>query len=240
MNNDCNYVFRKCKECGRILFINKFSGRKNYKFGKMRICKLCKKINAQEHYKNNRDKILKRQKKYYKDNKDKVISYQKEYYKENSNYVIDRQLEYYKDNFDHYKEYRNEYNKTANGRAIRFNQKAKRRYKEFTKGNGINGEQWQEMMYYFNWCCAYSGEYIGGKGGESGNRTIDHIVALNSGGTHDVWNLVPMHRTYNSIKQDQEMEEWYKQQVFYSEERLKKIYEWQKYAYDKWCKDDVI
>ena len=30
------------------------------------------------------------------------------------------------------------------------------------------------------------------------------------------------------------MEEWYKKQKYFSEERLQRIYEWQEYAYNKW------
>ena len=88
------------------------------------------------------------------------------------------------------------------------------------------------MMKFINWRCAYSGEYIGGNENK-GNRTIDHIKPLNKGGEHEVWNVVPMSKSYNSSKQDKDMLEWYKEQEFYSEERLNKIYEWQKYAYEK-------
>ena len=45
-----------------------------------------------------------------------------------------------------------------------------------------------------------------------------------------------MNKPYNSSKQDKDMEEWYQEQDFYSEERLQKIYEWQEYAYNKYSK----
>ena len=87
-------------------------------------------------------------------------------------------------------------------------------------------------MKFFNWKCAYSGKSLNNK-----NRTIDHIKPLNKGGEHNIWNLVPMDRSYNSSKHDKDMLEWYKEQEFYSEERLQKIYEWQKYSYEKWGND---
>ena len=36
------------------------------------------------------------------------------------------------------------------------------------------------------------------------------------------------------LEQSVKMEKWYRQQDFYSEERLAKIYEWCEYAYKKW------
>lgn len=87
------------------------------------------------------------------------------------------------------------------------------------------------MMDFFEWRCAYSGEYLGGN---SNNRSIDHIVPLSNGGLNEIWNCVPMLKSYNSSKNTKNMLEWYMKQDFYSEERLNKIYEWQQYAFNKW------
>ena len=84
-------------------------------------------------------------------------------------------------------------------------------------------------MKFFNWKCAYSGQAL-----SKDTRSLDHIKPLNQGGKHEIWNVVPMDRGLNSSKNDKDMEEWYKQQDFYSEERLQKIYEWQEYAYNKY------
>ena len=88
------------------------------------------------------------------------------------------------------------------------------------------------MMNFFEWKCAYSDIYIGGK--NQNIRSIDHIIALDNGGLNEIWNCIPMYRPYNSSKNTKDMLEWYQQQDFYSEERLQKIYEWQEYAYNKW------
>ena len=47
-------------------------------------------------------------------------------------------------------------------------------------------------------------------------------------------------RSYNISKLDRDMFQWYKEQDFFSEERLQKIYEWQEYAYNKWHKEEII
>ena len=117
-----------------------------------------------------------------------------------------------------------------------FNNRNKRRSKEENQGRGITEEQWKEMMDFFNWTCAYSGEYIGGIINEK--RTVDHIIPLSKEGENEPWNLVPMLKSYNNSKHTKDMLEWYLEQEFFSIERLTKIYEWRVYAYWKW-KDEI-
>ena len=69
---------------------------------------------------------------------------------------------------DEYKKYKKEYREN-NPEKI-FNQNNKRRLREESQGNGITKEQWLEMMEFFQWTCAYSGEYIGGKGNKKKNN----------------------------------------------------------------------
>ena len=89
------------------------------------------------------------------------------------------------------------------------------------------------MIFRFSRKLILSEENIGGN---RGNRTIDHIIPINKNGKHEIWNCVPMTKSYNSSKQDKDLLEWYKEQPFFSEERLQKIYEWQEYAFNKWGK----
>ena len=86
-------------------------------------------------------------------------------------------------------------------------------------------------MSFFDFRCAYSGETL-----SKNNRSIDHIVPLNSNGDNMIWNIVPMTRSLNSSKCAKDMLEWYKEQDCYSEARLQKIYDWQEYARKKWKK----
>ena len=168
--------------------------------------------------------ILEQKKQYREDNKDKIAEYYKQYYEAN------------KDNIsEHHKQWR----ATPQGQVVSFNHRCRRRIREQNQGSGIIKEQWFEMMNYFNWKCAYSGKYIGNKENQS-IRSIDHIKPLNQGGEHEIWNVVPMDRGLNSSKNDKDMLEWYKEQPFFSEERLQKIYEWQEYAFNKWHKEEIV
>ena len=138
----------------------------------------------------------------------------KQYYNDNKEEVLEYHKKYYDDN-----------------PHIRFNNHIRRRQLEEQQGNGITKEQWLEMMQFFDWKCAYSGEYIGNN---SEYRTIDHIISLSNGGLNEPWNCVPMLRNLNSSKYTSNMEDWYIEQDFFDIDRLLKIYEWIEYSYKKW------
>ena len=69
----------------------------------------------------------------------------------------------------------------------------------------------------FNYCCAYCGSYEGFK------IQIEHVVPKSKQGPHCMANIVPACHKCNQSKFNYPMEKWYKNQSFYTEERLKKI-----------------
>ena len=210
------YVFKKCTKCGEIKLAtsDNFNKEKEGKYGLKSQCKIC----IKKYREKNKDKT----KEYREKNKEKIKEYQKEY-----------QKKYRENNKDKIKESQKKYRLSEKGKRTAFNFRSKRRFKEENQGNGITKEQWLEMMDFFEWTCAYSGEYIGGNSEE---RSIDHIIPLSKGGENEVWNCVPMLRSLNSSKRDKDMLSWYKEQSFYNKWRLNKIQKWQEYAYDKWGK----
>ena len=253
MNKNIPYVFKKCKSCGKIKHINKFKKNKACKFGVENKCKECYKIYNKKYRNDNKEDILKRERKYKKTHKEDISNYNKKiqeegYYKDYYHNNKEKYEKYRNDNKEKFKDYhRNYYNnnkekinqtnkewRECNPEKV-LNYNIKRREKEDYQGNGINEKQWFEMMEFFDWKCAYSGEYIGGDNKDR-KRTIDHIVALNNNGEHDVWNCIPMYANYNYSKGDSNMLEWYLKQPFFSIERLTKIYEWRIYTYWKYKK----
>lgn len=219
------YVFKKCSKCGRWLVAStvNFHKNKDGKYGLRADCKECYNAHYRKHYHENIEKERARSKNYYYDN----IEKEKE-----------RATKYQAEHREKKREYDRKWYKTPQGQVVAFNARIKRRQKEEQQGNGITPDQWLEMMNFFDWKCAYSGEYIGSKENQS-IRSIDHIVPLVKGGAHEIWNCVPMYRPFNSSKNDKDLEEWYLQQDFYSEDRLNKINEWREYAYNKWSNDEI-
>ncbi|MGN0974116.1 MAG: HNH endonuclease [Bacilli bacterium] len=211
VNTDPN-ITKVCSKCKikKPATIEFFAKSKSGKYGVSSYCKECKHKQDKEYNINNKEIRTK----YYETHKEEIKKYQQtEKYKEIKK---KSDAKYAKNNPDKI-----------------FNKISKRRFKEENQGEGITKEQWTEMMQFFNWCCAYSGEYLGNDKNKD-IRSIDHIIPLAKGGEHEIWNCVPMLRNLNSSKNDNIISEWYIKQEFYLEERLNKIYEWQEYAYEKW------
>ena len=199
------YVMKKCTKCGEWKVANtvNFYKNKTGKHGLRGECKECRNKQNKQWYENNREEIAEQKKQYYGANRDKIFEYHKRYYK------------------------------SPQGQVATFNHHQRRRISEEQQGDGITKDQWVEMMSFFDWRCAYSGEVL-----TKDNRTIDHIVPLNSNGDNMIWNCVPMTRSLNSSKRDKDMLKWYREQDFYSEARLGKIYEWKEHARNKWYKEE--
>ena len=202
------YVFKKCTKCGRWLVVStvNFNKNKTGKYGLRGQCKECDKQYRQD----NKEKITERNKRWREGNPE----YAKQWQEANKEKVAKHHKQYYQ---------------SPQGQVAMFNGCQRRRIKGEQQGTGITKGQWLEMMKFFGWKCAYSGETL-----TKDTRSIDHIVPLNSNGDNMVWNCVPMTRSLNSSKNDKDMLEWYEEQSFYSEARLAKIYEWQEYARKKW------
>ena len=140
--------------------------------------------------------------------------------------------QYYEEHKEERKEYSKQWHKNNPEKC--FNSRNKRRSKLENQGRGITKEQWYEMMNFFDWKCAYSGEKLQ-KNNSTYGRTLDHIIALNNGGLNEIWNLIPMRKGYNCSKQDEiNSLNWYLEQEYFDIDRLNKIVEWQIYAYEKW------
>jgi hypothetical protein len=58
------------------------------------------------------------------------------------------------------------------------------------------------------------------------NLSLDHVLPKVHGGTDEVNNIVCACVSCNKDKGHQKMEEWYKQQSFFTLERFSKIIEW--------------
>ena len=185
------------------------------------------------YYKNNKEKLLDKKKQYCESNKEKISEYHKQYYQNNKEKVSEYHKQYYEANREkineRHRQYNKQYNETLHGKVVVFNRNNKRRLKEQEQGTGITKDQWLEMMKFFDFRCAYSGETL-----TKDTRSVDHVVPLNSNGDNMIWNCVPMTRSLNSSKSTKDMLEWYKEQDCYSEARLAKIYEWQEYAFNKY------
>lgn len=83
----------------------------------------------------------------------------------------------------------------------------------------LTTKDWEECLVYFDYKDAYTGLPM---------KAIsqDHVIPVSKGGGYTKQNIIPCERTINSVKGKKDMETWYRQQPFFSEERLQKIYNW--------------
>lgn len=241
-----------------------FHKAKSSKYGVAHICKTCKNKRTKENRLNNLEKRREYDKQYYAKNKETknkkwkewrdnhkeerqeyVKKYNKEhkeelkekalnYYYDNREEILSKKREKYKANTEQEKERKKQWRINNPGKAFSIDIKTRiKRQEKINQYKDITNEQWLEMMNYFNWSCAYSGAVFSSHNIEN-DRTTDHIVALNNNGPHVIWNCVPATTSCNSSKQDKDMLDWYKEQEYFDENKLNKIYEWQKYAKEKW------
>lgn len=103
--------------------------------------------------------------------------------------------------------------------------KNKRKAIDCLNGGDYTPEQWEECLLYFDSRCAYTGEKL-----NKHNMNVEHIVPLSKDGTNYIWNICPSIGYANISKSNKVMEEWFRKQKYFSEERLQKIYSWVEYA----------
>jgi hypothetical protein len=74
-----------------------------------------------------------------------------------------------------------------------------------------------EIYNSWNHCCGYCGKEA---------TSLDHIIPRFKSGSSNRNNLLPACRRCNANKGSADMECWYKQQEFFTEERLCRIQKW--------------
>ena len=237
------YVMKKCSKCGCWLVASTINFYKNKKC-KYELDSKCRKC-ISDYGKKRRDENRKVNEKLEKERQKKILEIKEKRSEEYKPKTREQKLEFSKKHKEkndknrkaRQKQYRkyigyahiDKYHKSPKGQVTAFNANNRRRTKEKAQGRGITIDQWQECMSFFDWRCAHSGERL-----TKETRSLDHIIPLNKGGEHEIWNLVPMTRNLNSSKWTKDMVEWYKEQSFYDPNRLQKIYEWQEYAFNKY------
>ena len=215
-----------CSKCGRELSLDNFYKKKDGKYGVSSICKDCSNAISKEYYENNREKINLRCKEYRETNKEKISLCNKEYHEKNKEKIKLQMKEYRENNKEHYKDLFKKYYENNKDKYKEYNHK--RRALKVGNGGSYTKAQWLDTLEYFDYKCAYTGECI------KHSCHVEHIVPISKGGTSYIWNLVPSTASANLSKNNRDMEEWYREQEYFCEERLNKISEYQRYMAAKY------
>ena len=80
----------------------------------------------------------------------------------------------------------------------------------------------QSIYEAWNHCCGYCGKPA---------TSLDHIVPRFKSGSSNRNNLVPSCQRCNSNKGSSDMEQWYREQKYFCQEKLERIKDWMDVSY---------
>lgn len=223
-------------ECKELKDFKEFGKLKHGKYGLKSRCKTCDSKKKREYYNNNKEQINKKRKEYYNNNKDYIIEKTKQHRDKNKEEINKKRREQYKNNKESINKRNRYYYERNKKRILESNKEYKRNNKDYylekareryaLKKNSFGNfteKEFRKTLEWFDYKCAYSGETISY---DLSNCHREHVVPLSKGGDNGIWNIVPSLDSVNLSKHNSDMEEWYRKQPYFSEERLHKIYEY--------------
>ena len=181
-----------------------------------------------QYHQANREKDSNRVRLYYEKNKEKVKEKQRHYRKANTDRIRHSASLYRKQNADKLKEERRLYrlrsidkhrayiaNNREKVRERNRRHKAMRRSARRSALSPVTLVHKKERFDLFNNMCAYCGKVEG--------LSVDHVLALCLGGLDEPHNIAPACNRCNCSKNSRPVEDWYRRQSFFTEERWRKI-----------------
>lgn len=182
------------------------------------MCKSCSIEKVKARNLSNYDKYIERVHKRYREHKNTDLKRKQEWYQNNKDYCRDYTHEYFENN----KEKFPTYNKTRSN-----------------KNHKISKQEWNACKKYFDNSCAYCGlhenEHYGTYRGIVKLHSL-HREHVEHDGLCDLSNCIPSCNSCNSKKWLYPMEEWYRQQEYFSESKLNKIHKWLNEDYKQYIK----
>ena len=202
--------FKICKSCKRKLPATTEYFHKDRKYLKSE-CKECRAKNRRDRTEKGYDSKGAWKRRYYGDKHDEILEYKRKY---NRKYYA-----------DHRKKILEQRKNNRLKATIKQKENASNRYKKYLYSKaaeeiGVKSDfsvnDWNNCKKYFDNKCAYCGK-------DTKNLCQDHLIPRNKNGAYTCLNIVPSCASCNSKKQDNDWEEWYKAQPFYSNSRYNRI-----------------
>ena len=170
-------------------------------------CISCANARASEYNLRNRMSLVSKKRRYNQMHKSRIDAYNHSYYLAHSDEAKERTKKWVSENPEQAKD--NSVIAGGRSRSIRNGVPA-----TYTRREWVFCREWFSVDGHVQ--CAYCGKKIE-------RATQDHVVPLSHGGEYAIHNIVPACRSCNSSKGNRNMEEWYRQQPFYSCYREQKI-----------------
>jgi hypothetical protein len=197
-------VYKICKYKNHWVIMNDenfYKNKSNTIDGYSNICRICEIEKASARQKDKAEEVSEYHRKLYKANPD--------YYKENAKRSMNNKPKLHK----------------ANQKRWRQNNPDRCNYlSSLHRNHDVNTKEYQAMLKVFNNSCAYCGMTM--EEHKKKYKEKLHNDHVDDEGYNDLRNDVPSCKSCNCGKHEKVMEEWYKEQKIFSEERLEKIIWW--------------
>lgn len=193
-----------CKSCSN-------SGSKDYRTRNSEKVKKKKK----EYYEENKTEVLSKHKQYYSENRDKKLAYAAGYREEHKEEIAEKRKDHYKRNKERVLKINAAYRRSERGKSIKNICNARRRASQKNAEGSFSLSEWETRLSEFDSKCAYCGS--------AEDIQKDHFVALNSGGTNNIENIVPACSSCNASKQDNDPIKWYESRPYFDKGKLEFI-----------------
>lgn len=190
-------------------------------------CKSCQEIYQHDYYISTREHQIEKATERYYENKEESSIYHKIMYKNNPDYFKDNMKRNMAKNPELYKGIQKRW-REANPDRVSYHAQQHR-------DHDVSTAEYNSMLKVFNYQCAYCGmTYDKHKKKYHEKLHNDHV---DEDGYNDLRNDVPSCKSCNCGKHESDMEEWYKKQSFFSEEKLEKIKWWISEGYKDYIED---
>jgi hypothetical protein len=186
-------------------------------------CKKCQEIYQHNSYMKNREKEIASAKEWRKNNLEKCRASERKREGTPERIKYHREKSVYKRLKGNYKDW------------ARRNPDKMKEYAKNHRKHDISDKEWEDCLRVFNYCCAYCG--ISQVEAKKRDKQRLHKEHVEHNGYNDLRNGVPACRSCNDKKWAFDMEEWYRQQEFFTEERLEFIKWWCSEGYKDYIED---
>jgi len=214
--NDNDILERKCSECGEwkeeTLENFYLKNKKKPEMGYTPACRICNRL---------RSKIYGRE---HREQQSKTF---KEWHIKNKKYINDWCVTWRQTHHKEKREYEKEYYLKYPEKFIQYNQNH--------RDHDISKKEWKHCLEAFDYKCAYCG--ITEEESLKLYKQVLHKDHADHLGANDLSNGVPACKSCNSLKRISDLEKWFSEQDFYTEEKLEFIIWWLMEGYKNYIED---
>jgi 5-methylcytosine-specific restriction endonuclease McrA len=165
----------------------------------------------------NRDRAVELSRQYYRANRVRLLQQQRQYWEKNKERGCARRRQYYRDNLEREKAAMRAWYDANRERVVELVRQRKSRIRAGRRValRPLTADQRRRRFALWRDRCAYCNA--------ADRLTVDHVLALISGGLDEADNVAPACVTCNSGKGTRPVEEWFRRQPFFTEARWRKI-----------------